>query len=88
MCAQVDFLAITETKLDSSFPTAYFNHPGFRTPYSKDITEGSDGLPVYRNRDMLSRMISVREFPKDIQIVTNRSSQQYNNQHSNVKRYY
>ena len=29
----VDFLAVSETKLDSSFPTGQFNLPGFRTPY-------------------------------------------------------
>ena len=40
-CMQVDFVAISETKLDSSFPTAQFNLPGFRTPYRKDITTRS-----------------------------------------------
>ena len=33
----VDFLAVSETKLDSSFPTGQFNLPKFRTPYRKDI---------------------------------------------------
>ena len=32
----VDFLAVSETKLDSSFPTGQFNLPGFRTPFRKD----------------------------------------------------
>ena len=41
VCTQVDFLAISETKLDSSFPTAQFNLPSFRTPYRKDIAERS-----------------------------------------------
>ena len=29
-CTQVEFFAISKKKLDSSFPTAQFNHLGFR----------------------------------------------------------
>ena len=46
VCTQVDFLAISETKLDSSVPTAQFNLPGFRTTYRKDITARSGGWRV------------------------------------------
>ena len=46
---QVDFLAISETTLDSSFPTTQFNLPGVRNPYRNDITtrnwEGVAGVP-------------------------------------------
>ena len=31
-----DFLAVSETKIDSSFPTGRFNLPGFKTPFRKD----------------------------------------------------
>ena len=61
LCTQVDFLAVSETKLDSSFPTAQFNLPGFKTPYRKDITARSGVLLVYVNGDIPSRMISLRE---------------------------
>lgn len=43
VCSPVDFLAISETKVDSSFPTAQFNLPRFRTPYRKDVTARSAG---------------------------------------------
>ena len=43
VCTQIDFLAISETKLDSSFSIAQFNLTGFRTPYRKDITARSGG---------------------------------------------
>ena len=33
----VDFLTVSETKLDSSFPIGQFNLPGFRTLYRKDL---------------------------------------------------
>ena len=64
-----DFLAISEIKLDSSFPTAQFNLSGFRTPYRKDITARSGGLLVYVNGDIPSRMISIRDCPSGIQIL-------------------
>ena len=35
-------VTISETKFDSSFPTAQFKLPGFRTPYRKDITVRSE----------------------------------------------
>ena len=38
VCTQVDFLAVLETKLDSSISTTRFNFPGFKTAYRKDIT--------------------------------------------------
>ena len=72
---QVHFLAISEAKLDSSFPTAQFNLPGFRNLYRKDITarngEGGAGgrVLVYVNGDILSRMISSRDCSSDIQIL-------------------
>ena len=66
---QVDYLAISEAKLDSSFPTAQFNLPGFRNPYRKDITTRNGGLLVYLNGDIPSRMISIRDCSSDIQIL-------------------
>ena len=66
---QVDYLAISEAKLDSSFPTAQFNLPGFRNPCRKDITTRNGGLLVYLNGDIPSRMISIRDCSSDIQIL-------------------
>ena len=69
VCTQVDFLVISETKLDISFPAAQFNLSGFKTPYRKDIIARSAGLLVYINEDIPYRMISIRDFPSDIQIL-------------------
>ena len=38
---------VSQTKLDSSFPTGRFNLPGFRAPYTKDLSAKSGGLRVY-----------------------------------------
>ena len=43
VCTPVDFLAISETKLGSSFPTAQFILLGFTTPYRKVVTARSGG---------------------------------------------
>ena len=69
VCTQVDFLVISKTKCDSSFPTVQLNLPGFRTPYRKDITVRSGGLLVYANGDIPSRMISIGDCSSSIQIL-------------------
>ena len=69
VCTQVDFLAIGKTKLDSSFPTAQLNIPGFRIPYRKDTTARNWGLLVYINGDIPSRVTYIRQCPSDIQVL-------------------
>ena len=69
MYVRKDFTALSKTKLDSSFPTAQFNVLGFRTPYRKEITARSGGLLAYVNGDIPSIMISIRDYPSDIQIL-------------------
>ena len=65
----VDVLAVTEAKLDSSFPTGQFNLPGFRTPYRKDLSGKSGGLPVYVNSNIPSKVLKIPDCPSDIQVV-------------------
>ena len=65
----VDFLAVSETKLDSSFPTGQFNLPGFRTPYRKDLSAKSGGLLIYVNSNIPSKMLKIPDCPSDIQVI-------------------
>ena len=65
----VDFLAVSETKLDSSFPTGQFNLPGFRTPYTKDLSVKSGGLLVYVNSKIPSKVLKTPDCPSDIQVI-------------------
>ena len=65
----VDFLAVSETKLDSSFPTGQFNLPGFRTPYRKDLSAKSGGLLVYVNSNIPSKVLKIPDCPSDIQVI-------------------
>ena len=65
----VNFLAVSETKLDSSFPTGQFNLPGFRTPYRKDFSGKSGGLLVYVNSNISSKVLKIPDCPSDVQVM-------------------
>ena len=61
----VDFLAVSETKLDSSFPTGQFNLQGFR----KDFSGKGGGLPLYVNSNIPSKVLKIPDCPSDIQVI-------------------
>ena len=64
-----NFLAVSETKLDSSFPTGQFNLPGSRTPYRQDLSTKSEGLLVYVNSNIPSKVLKIPDCPSDIQVI-------------------
>ena len=59
-----NFLAASETKSDSSFPTGQFHLPGFRTPYRKDQSGKSVGLLVYVNRNTPEADLGLLQHPR------------------------
>ena len=65
----VDFLAVSETKLDSSFPTGQFSLLEFRTPYRKDLSAKSGGLLVYVNSYIPSKVLKIPDCPSDVQVI-------------------
>ena len=65
----VNFLAVSETKLDSSFPTGQFNLPGFRTPYRNVLSGKSGGLFVYVNSNIPSKVLKIPDCTSDIQVI-------------------
>ena len=65
----VDFLAVSEIKLDSFSPIGQFNLPGFRTPYRKDLSTKSGGLLVYVNSNIPSKVLNIFDCPSDIQVI-------------------
>ena len=67
-CGLVDFLAVSETKLDSSFLKGQFNIPEFRTPYRKDLSGKSERLFVYVNSNIPSKVVAnTSSCPSNIQ---------------------
>ena len=65
----VDFLAVSETKIDNYFPTKYFNLAGYRIPYRKDLSGMSGGLLVNVKSNIPSKMLKVPDCPSDIQVM-------------------
>ena len=65
----VDFLTVSETKLNSYFPTDQFNLPKFRTPYRKGISGKSEGLLVYVNSNIPCKVLKVPDCSSDIQVI-------------------
>ena len=54
----VDILAISEIKLDESFPEGQFKIPGFRSPFRRDGNEFGGGIMVFVRKDIPSKVIS------------------------------
>ena len=58
----VDVLAVAETKIDASFPSAQFFLEGYHSPYRLDISRKSGGLLVYVKATIPSRQLSLPKF--------------------------
>ena len=61
---QVDYLAISETKLDSSFPDSNFGFGNY-VVYRQDLTSSSGGLIVYIRDDLPHRRLRNTEINMD-----------------------
>ena len=54
---KVDILLATETKLDSSFPSAQFHMSGYNTPHRLHRNANGEGLLLYVREDVSSKKI-------------------------------
>ena len=52
VCANLDILLISETKLDDSFPSAQFLLDGFSKPYRLDRRSNGGGILLYIRDDI------------------------------------
>ena len=55
----IDIFAVTESKLDDSFPISQFNVDGFREPFRKDRSIHGGGILVYIRADIPCKLIKV-----------------------------
>ena len=69
MQRKVDFLAVSETKLDDSFPENQFILEGYKNPYRLDESGNSGGLLVYVNCDIPSRKLDLFKFNLGMQVM-------------------
>ena len=58
ICANLDILLISETKLDDSFPSAQFLLNGFSKPYRLDRCSNGGGILLYIRDDIPARLLS------------------------------
>ena len=58
ICANLDILLISETKLDDSFPSTQFLFDGFSKPYRLDKCSIGGGILLYIRDDTPSRLLS------------------------------
>ena len=53
--SKVDILVVSETKLDSTFPTNQFYIHGFTKPYRLDMNRNGGGVLMYIHKDIASK---------------------------------
>ena len=61
ICASLDILLISETKLDDWFPSAQFLLDGFSKPYRLDRCSNGGGILLYIRDDIPSRLLSISD---------------------------
>ena len=62
-----DILIVTETKLDSIFPTSQFMIDGYSEPYRFDRNRNGDGVLIYIREDISSKLLADHKLPHDIE---------------------
>ena len=65
----IDILMISESKLDSTFPSLQFQIHDFRTPYRLDWTDRGGGILLFVRENLITRLLSRHSFPHDIEIL-------------------
>ena len=65
---QIDIFLISETKIDSTFPSSQFKMPGYTTPYRLDRSECAGGLLLYVREDIPSKLLKPN-FHSDIECI-------------------
>ena len=61
----IDILLISETKLDSSFPTGQFLSNGYSEPFRIDQNSQGGGIMLYVREDIPSNLMGVETFPTE-----------------------
>ena len=63
---KVDILFVSESKIDSTFPTQQFEIHGYSSPYRLDWTISWGGLLLYTREDIPTRLLTSQYFGKII----------------------
>ena len=75
----VDVLVVTETKLDSSFPSGQFSIDGFARPFRRDRNKNGGGVMIFVRDDIPIKEIKISFLPSDIECLV------YRNEYKEIK---
>ena len=62
---KVDMLIVTETELDSAFPTSQFMIDGYSEPYPFDRNRNGSGVLIYIREEIPSKLLGDHKLPHD-----------------------
>ena len=65
----IDILAITETKLDATFPNVQFFVPGFFKPFRLDRNRKGGEVMIYVRENIPSKLLTKHVLPSDIECI-------------------
>ena len=63
----INVLTVTETKLDSSFPSGQFSIDGLAKPFRRGINKNGGGMVIFVRDDIPSIEIKVNFLPFDVE---------------------
>ena len=66
---KLDFLVVTETKVDESYTSAQFHIEGFTNPFRLDRDRFGGGVTIFVNSHLPVREIPFETKPKDIEVI-------------------
>ena len=69
----IDVLIVTETKLDSLFPSGQFSIDGFAKPFLRDRNKNGGGTMIFVRDDIPSKEIKLNFVPYDIECLAYRT---------------
>ena len=55
----IDVLLLSETKIDSSFPSVQFHLEGYATPHTLDRNANGDGILLYIRENIPSKLLNI-----------------------------
>ena len=70
VCGNIDILLVTETKLDSSFPSAQFHMHGYTIHYRLDRNATGGGLLLYVRENIPSKKINNVDFDTSLEPIS------------------
>ena len=66
---KIDIFVVSETKIDSSFPSSQFSLDGFAEPLRRDRNIHGGGVLMYYRNDLHFKEVKPISFPADVEVI-------------------